>query len=86
MNPNHENELWQIRFQKIFELEEESFHFYKKLLREKGDLLKETDLEPVIKQIMRDEGKHMRIAKELLHLVTKKNLDGCAEEPHDKCA
>ena len=73
MNPKHQNELWQIRFEKILELEQESFGFYQKLLKEKSALLKETGLEPLIKQIMRDEGKHIRIAKELLELTRRKN-------------
>ena len=71
MNPEHEKKLWRIRFEKILELEEESFGFYQKLLEEKSELLKETGLEPMIKQIMRDEGKHIRIAKDLLELVNK---------------
>ena len=69
MNPEHEKKLWHIRFEKILELEEESFGFYQKLLKEKSELLKEAGLEPMIKQIMRDEGKHIRIAKDLLELM-----------------
>ena len=72
MNSEHEKKLWRIRFEKILELEEESFNFYKKLLKEKSALLKETDLETLIKQIMRDEGRHIHIAKELLQIVDGK--------------
>ena len=73
MNSEHEQQLWRIRFEKILELEVASFNFYQKLLKEKTKLLKETELEPVIKQIMRDEGRHIRIAKELLELACGKN-------------
>ena len=69
MNPEHVQELWRIRFGRILELEEESFNFYQKLLKEKSAMLKETGLEPMIKQIMRDEAKHIHIANELLQIA-----------------
>ena len=69
MNPKHEKELWQIRFQKILALEKDSFDFYGNLLEEKSALLKEAGLDSTIQQIRRDEGKHIRIAAELLRLV-----------------
>lgn len=72
MNPEHERELWQIRFQKILQLEEESFEFYQKLLKEKAKILEKTETKSTIQEIMRDEGKHIRIAKDLLKLVSGK--------------
>ena len=39
MNPEHERKLWRLRFQRVLELEEESFHFYKRLLQEKAGML-----------------------------------------------
>ena len=69
MNPKHVRELWQIRFLKILELEQESFNFYQKLLKEKPALLEEAGIKPLIKQIMQDEGRHIRIAKDLLRIV-----------------
>ena len=74
MNPEHVRELWQIRFLKILELEQESFNFYQKLLKEKTTLLEEAGIKPTIKQIMRDEGRHIRIAKELVRLVENKTI------------
>ena len=71
MNAEHTRELWRIRFQRILELEEESFHFYKKLLKEKTKLLEETGIKETLRQIMRDEGRHIRIAKDLLRLLSK---------------
>jgi len=69
MNPEHVRELWQIRFLKILELEQESFNFYQKLLKEKSALLEEAGIKPMIKQMMQDEGRHIRIAKDLVRLV-----------------
>ena len=69
MNPEHNRELWQIRFQKILELEEESFNFYQKLLKEKSELLEKTGVKSIINQICADEGRHIRIAKDLLRIV-----------------
>ena len=74
MNPEHVRELWCIRFLKILELEQESFNFYKKLLEEKSVLLEEAGIKPMIKQIMQDEGRHIRIAKELVRLVGNRTL------------
>ena len=69
MNLEHEKELWKIRFQRIFELEEESFNFYKKLLKEKAEILRASGIQTSLKKIMRDEGRHMRIAKDLIYIV-----------------
>lgn len=69
MNPEHVRELWLIRFLKILEVEEDSFIFYQKLLRERAPLLEQEGIKPVIKQLMRDEEKHIQIAKELVRLA-----------------
>lgn len=69
MNPEHVKELWRIRFLKILELEQDSFNFYQKLLKEKAALLEEAGIKPMIKQIMQDEGRHIRIAKDLVRLI-----------------
>ena len=75
MNPEHTRKLWQLRFQKILELEQESFDFYKKILKEKSALLEESDIKPILKQILHDEGKHIQIARDLLRLVTGKSSE-----------
>ena len=62
--------LWELRFLKILELEEESFAFYQKLLKEKSPLLEEAGIKPILQQILRDEGKHIHIARDLLRLVS----------------
>ena len=63
------SKLWQIRFLKIVELEQESFNFYQKLLKEKSELVEESGLKLLLTQIMREEGQHIRIAKELVRLI-----------------
>lgn len=69
MNPEHTQKLWKLRFQKILDLEQESFDFYKKILLEKPALLEETGVKSILQQIMRDESRHIRIAKKLLGMV-----------------
>lgn len=69
MNPEHTKKLWLLRFQKILELEAESFHFYKKLLDGKSGLLEETGIQSTLRQILHDEGKHIKIARELIRLA-----------------
>lgn len=71
MNPEHVRELWRIRFLKILELEQESFNFYQKLLKENAGLLEESGVKPTLQQIMRDEGRHIRIARDLLGMVQR---------------
>lgn len=74
MTPEEQKELWRIRFEKILQLEQESFDFYQKLLKEKGDLLEEAGIKSTLKQILSDEGRHIRIAKDLVHLVNKERV------------
>lgn len=69
MNREHARELWRIRFLKILDLEQESFNFYQRLLKEKSALLEEYGIKPLIQQIMRDEGRHIRIAKDLIYCL-----------------
>ncbi len=69
MNSEHEKELWQIRFQKILQLEQESFEFYQKLLKDKKELVDRMAIEATLKQIMQDEGRHIQIARDLLKIV-----------------
>ena len=69
MSHRNERELWRLRFLKILQLEEESFEFYKKLLKEKRILLEKSGLKPLLMRILRDEGRHIRLAKDLVRLV-----------------
>lgn len=71
MNPENARELWRLRFQKILQLEEESHEFYQKLLKEKTALLEEAGVKSILKEILGDEARHIKIAKELLHLASQ---------------
>lgn len=68
-------ELWQIRFLKIFNLEKEGFLFYRRLLRENESLFQGTEAKQTMERIMRDELKHVRIARALLRIVKEKKTD-----------
>lgn len=76
MKLEHARELWQIRFLRILQLEQESFDFYKNLLTEKGPLLEKAGIQSILEKILQDEGRHIRIAKELIRLVNKKSEEG----------
>lgn len=65
--------LWTIRFQRILNLEYESFYFYKKLIRTYRDLLEDSEAEEILRGIMRDEARHAHAASELLEIVNGKN-------------
>jgi rubrerythrin len=72
MNPDHVQKLWYLRFLKVLELEEESFEFYKKLIEERSTLLEAAGIKSTLKQIMQDEGRHIRIARDLIRFVQPK--------------
>lgn len=71
MNPEHVKKLWRLRFEKILELEQESFQFYKKLVEEKEELLTEAGIIDTLKEIIRDEARHINIARELVQLTSE---------------
>lgn len=72
---NQLKELWAIRFQRIFNLEYESFYFYKKLIRIYENLLEGSEAEQVLRKIMRDEIRHARAALELIQIVKQREVD-----------
>jgi len=74
MHDKHFRELWQMRFQKIFDLEKESFLFYRSLLENNASLLEGTRTKSILEQVMRDEVNHARIARELLRLVRQRKI------------
>lgn len=65
-------ELWEIRFKKILDSEMEAIVFYRRLLKEYRLLLSGTKAVGLLKQVLRDEAKHARIARELLRFVNAK--------------
>ena len=67
-------ELWSIRFRKIFELERDSFYFYRTLIKSNSDLLEGSEAATVLRKIMQDEVQHMRAALELIQIVERKEI------------
>lgn len=61
--------LWQLRFEKMLANEEESLLLYKALLREYDHLLAGSRIKHIIRQIMREEAGHVKIAERLLEIV-----------------
>ena len=64
--------LWQLRFEKILSNEEKSLLLYKALLREYDHLLAGSRIKHIIRQIMREEAGHIKIAERLLEIVRGK--------------
>ncbi|MBI4550174.1 MAG: hypothetical protein HY714_04540 [Candidatus Omnitrophica bacterium] len=65
-------ELWTIRFRRILDLEKNGFLFYRRLLKRYKLYFEGTRAKEVIEKIMRDEIRHVWLAKQLLALVKTK--------------
>lgn len=63
-------ELWKIRFEKLLKLEKDSAGMYEQLLDQYPDLLSESGLDQILKQIIKDEKKHIKVAEELFQLAS----------------
>lgn len=74
MLDQHYKELWEARFQRVLRGEEEAIAFYKQLLKDNEALLLGTKAKILLKEILRDEAKHARIAHELIKLVKQKKI------------
>ncbi len=72
MQHQHLKELWEMRFQKIYDLEQESFEFYKNLLEKNGSILKKTKASEYLKKLMKEEARHAKIARRLLDVIKEK--------------
>lgn len=68
------SELWETRFKTILASEREAIAFYRRLLKENEVLLSGTKAKVLLKEILRDETKHARIARELVRLVSGKMI------------
>lgn len=72
MLSQHYKELWEARFKKVLENERQSIVFFRRLLQENGALFYGTRAQKLLKQILREEAKHARIARKLVRLVAEK--------------
>ena len=72
MNFEQFKELWTMRFKKILKGEEEAIAFYCDLLSNNKTILENTPVKMMLEQILKDEGKHVQIARELVRFVDEK--------------
>ena len=69
MNREQLEKLWETRFHKILDLEEDSLRFYRDLA-DREDLLAESPrLRELLEEILNDETQHTTICRELLRVV-----------------
>ncbi len=60
-------ELWNLRFQKMLALEEQSISDYKDLLKECNQLKDEETIKK-LKQLIADETRHAKLVRELIKI------------------
>ena len=63
-------ELWNLRFQKMLALEEQSISDYKDLLKECNQLKDEETIKK-LKQLIADETRHAKLVRELIKIVKR---------------
>ena len=63
-------ELWNLRFQKMLTLEEQSISDYKDLLKECNQLKDEETIKK-LKQLIADETRHAKLVRELIKIVKR---------------
>ena len=62
-------ELWNIRFKKMLELEKKSVTDYESLLRECQKKYGEHSIQPHLERLIQDEKKHVTLVEELLNIL-----------------
>ncbi len=72
MNHEHLGRLWETRFQKILELEEDSLSFYRDLSSREDLMAENPRLKELLEEILNDEEQHTTICRELLQITKKK--------------
>lgn len=69
MDRNLYRELWDIRFKKMLELEEQSVTNYESLLAECRRDNKNHSIVPHLETLIRDEKKHTALVEELIRIL-----------------
>ncbi len=64
-------ELWQIRFQKMLKLEEDSVKAYEKLSKEAQKITGSEAVRPHLERLIADEKRHSLLVNELLKILNK---------------
>ena len=71
MNRELYRELWQIRFNKMLDLEQKAVTEYKALLEESRAISKGHSIEPHLESLILDEGRHVSLVKKLLAILAR---------------
>ncbi len=64
-------ELWNLRFQKMLVLEEQSARDYKDILKECTKLKTAETVKEKLKQLIADENQHAKYVRELIEIVNR---------------
>ena len=80
MNREQLEKLWETRFHKILELEENSLSFYQDLADRDDLLAANPRLREILEEILNDETQHTTICRELLEIVRSKKNKKQGEE------
>ena len=65
-------DLWIMRFNKILQMEKDSFAFYQSLLQKYEKMLDGTPVKMKLEKLMKEEARHIRLAKNLLQTLEGK--------------
>ncbi len=74
MDRDQLEKLWESRFHKILELEEDLVRFYQRLADNEDLLAESPRLRELLEEILNDETQHTTICRELLNMVRSKKL------------
>ena len=66
-------ELWSLRFRKMLMLEEQSMTDYQSLLEECQNGCDDSSVAPHLRQLIRDEKKHVSLVQELINITNRQS-------------
>jgi rubrerythrin len=72
MNSEQLEKLWETRFHKILDLEEDSLSFYRNLAEHEDLIAENPRLRELLEEVLNDEMQHTTICRELLQIVHRK--------------
>ena len=72
MSDRQFNQLWELRFKKVYQAEKDSFIFYRDLLNRYGSILERINATAIIKRIIKEEIVHAKIAVRLMKIIKKR--------------
>lgn len=69
MKPEHTHSLWEARFKQLLKLEVEAMRDYRVFLKKYSYILEGSRIQPMLRRIMHDEERHVKICKRFLELL-----------------